>query len=113
MDLLEKALKYREKETKPLPPPRPPKKLKRPLTKPKEGLLEIPKDLDKWFIDLALSSEFKRLIYRIWKGKVHRGKSEELNQELGDEISVRFGNVMEEMKENFKNGFKKPSEIRG
>jgi len=34
------------------------------------------------FEEIANSSEFKRLVYLIWFGKTHRGKTRELEQEL-------------------------------
>lgn len=38
--------------------------------------------LEKFFEDLAKSSEFRRLIYKTLTGKVHRGNTETLNNEL-------------------------------
>lgn len=41
-------------------------------------------EITKIFIDLANTSEFKRLIYKAIIGKVHRGSSEDLDQQLSN-----------------------------
>jgi len=54
--------------------PKTPKKI---ITKSKERTLD-----EITFGEIANSSEFKRLVYLIWFGKTHRGKSVDLERQL-------------------------------
>jgi len=90
-----------------LKPPQPPKKEK----------LSILQETDDFFVELAQSTEFKRFIYKVLYGKVHRTEKQHGN--LDEKVKVglqifqnpKFSNVVKELKDNFKNGLKKPSQI--
>ena len=72
---------------------------------------------DNFFVELAQSTEFKRFIYKVLYGKVHRTEKQHGN--LDEKVKVglqvfqsqKFGAVVKEMKDKFKNGSFKPSEI--
>ncbi len=70
LDMIDDIEIQKEKPFPKLKPPKPPK------PKEKEYFGEIS------FEEIANSSEFKRLIYLIWFGKTHRGKSKDLEIQL-------------------------------
>ena len=90
-----------------LKPPQPPKKERLPIFQ----------ETDDFFVELAQSTEFKRFIYKVLYGKVHRTEKQHGN--LDEKVKVglqifqnpKFSNVVKELKDNFKNGLKKPSQI--
>lgn len=78
---------------------------------------EIKTDDDDFFVELAQSTEFKRFIYKLLYGKVHRTTKQHGN--LDEKVKVglqifqnpKFSNVVKELKDNFKNGFIRPSQM--
>ena len=87
------------------------------LKPPKKEKLPILQETDDFFVELAQSTEFKRFIYKVLYGKVHRTTKQHGN--LDEKVKVglqifqnpKFSNVVKELKDNFKNGLKKPSQI--
>jgi len=94
-----------------LKPPQPPKQ------PPKKEKLPILHETDDFFVELAQSTEFKRFIYKMLYGKVHRTTKQHGN--LDEKVKVglqifqnpKFSNVVKELKDNFRNGFIKPSQM--
>lgn len=93
--------------------PSPPKT----LHPPKTVITEIDTKEDEFFSVLAQTTEFKRFIYRVLYGKVHRTEKRDGNLEEKVKIGLAtirdpsFSNVLKEMQDNFKNGIIKPSQI--
>ena len=73
---------------------------------------------DNFFIELATSTEFKRFIYKALYGKVHRTEKQHgnLDEKVQEGLKAlrdpKFGNVIKEMRESFKSGLFKPSQIK-
>lgn len=90
-----------------LKPPQPPKKEKLPILQ----------ETDDFFVELAQSTEFKRFIYKLLYGKVHRTEKQHGNLDKKVKVGLqifqnpKFSNVVKELKDNFKNGFIKPSQM--
>ena len=97
-------MKFETVEPEPVSPP--------PVLKPPpEPIIEDEgetDDLEAWLIELALSSEFRRIVYKIKANKVHRKNNADLNRQLKKEIKVtnvvrqNYGNVMNEFKTKVK-----------
>ena len=100
-----------KKEVKPehVHPPKAPPKTTPPKKEEKETTFEI-----DW-VKVANSSDFKRAVYLALEGKVWRGKDADLEKHLNQKIEIfrdpNFSGVVNELKEHFKNGFTKPSQI--
>lgn len=108
-----KELEEEPKEIKEIDLHKPPKTSK-PVKKDhqkKTGDVEFKID----WIKVANSSDFKRAVFLALEGKVWRGKDADLEKELNKKIEVfrdpDFSNLVKELKENFKNGFVKPSQM--
>ena len=77
---------------------------------------DIPESLSKidW-VKLAQSSDFKRAVYLALEGKSWRGTNKNLDKTLNKKITIfrdpNFSGAVKEMKNMFKNGFMKPSDI--
>ena len=95
----------------PMAPPKPPvaKKEKRESS---TSITEFKIDWNK----VAQSSDFKRAVYLALEGKSFRGSNEKLEQELNKKIEVfrdpNLSAVVKDLKEQFKNGFTKPSQMK-
>lgn len=119
--MFEKPTKVQE--IKPLPKLHPPKEI---ISEVKETSHLIPETIeiktivkiaiDEYLEELAKSSDHIRDVYRTLKGKSWRGKDADCKKEVEKTLKIiqdpSFAGLIKEMKENFSNGFVRPSQIK-
>jgi len=119
-DIMKEKLEAQEKikdlkPPKPSPPRAPPKQPKQPRPQKIEEEKEEPTSFKIDWVKVAQSSDFKRAVYLALEGKTFRGKNENLDKELNKKMEFfrdpNFSGVVKELKEKFKNGLIKPSEM--